>query len=57
MYEKLNEIIDHIHNLPLDQKVDAINSVKKALHNISPFATEPVDCVLWVKNDTVHSND
>jgi ParB-like chromosome segregation protein Spo0J len=27
------------------------------LHDISPFNTEPVDCVIWVKNDAVHAND
>ena len=27
------------------------------LHNISPFKSEPVDCVLWVKNETVFAND
>ena len=24
---------------------------------MSPFKNEPVDCVLWVKNETVHAND
>jgi len=28
-----------------------------ALHNISPLKNEPVDCVLWVKNDSVFAND
>ena len=41
----------------LDNKVHIINEFKKMLHNESPFNTEPVDCVLWVKNDTVHAND
>jgi ParB-like chromosome segregation protein Spo0J len=34
-----------------------INKVKMALHEISPFNSEPVDCVLWVKNNTVKAND
>ena len=37
----------------LDNKVHIINEFKKFLHNESPFNTEPVDCVLWVKNGTV----
>lgn len=41
----------------LDNKVEVINQIKTMLHDISPFKTEPVDCVLWVKNDTVHAND
>jgi ParB-like chromosome segregation protein Spo0J len=36
---------------------ELINEIKIALHEISPFNTEPVDCVLWVKNDSVHAND
>lgn len=40
-----------------DEKIDAINQIKKALHNISPFSNEPVDCVLWIKNDSVIAND
>lgn len=55
--KELIELINKINNLDLDQKINAINDVKKELHKISPFSNEPVDCVLWVKNDSVHSND
>lgn len=44
-------------NLSLDEKVEAINRLKLHLHELSPFKSEPVDCVLWVKNETVHAND
>lgn len=53
----LDKIISEISNMELDQKVEAINQIKLALHEISPFNSEPVDCVLWVKNSTVHAND
>jgi ParB-like chromosome segregation protein Spo0J len=53
----ITNLIKEISNLPLNEKVDAINKVKLALHEISPFNTEPVDCVLWVRNDLVHAND
>lgn len=43
--------------MDIDSRVDAINKIKIALHEISPFKDQPVDCVLWVKNDLVHSND
>lgn len=49
--------IARIAALPLDQKVDAINGIRQALHAISPFASEPVDFVRWVKNPLVHAND
>lgn len=50
-------IIDEIQKLELEQKVDAINQLREMLHEISPFNTEPVDFVKWVKNPLVHAND
>ena len=41
----------------LDTKIDLINRIKNMLHDVSPFNTEPVDCVIWVKTDNVHAND
>lgn len=43
--------------MTLDEQVDAINTIKLALHEISPFKGEPVDCVIWVKNDKAVAND
>jgi ParB-like chromosome segregation protein Spo0J len=57
MKKELKSILSYINGLSIDDKVEAINEIKVALHEISPFNTEPVDCVLWVKNDTVHAND
>ena len=54
---KQNDVINAFRYLSLDDKVDVINEIKKMLHEVSPFNTEPVDCVLWVKNDSVHAND
>lgn len=51
------EIINAIAHCDINEKVDIINSIKLMLHEVSPFNTEPVDCVLWVKNDSVHAND
>lgn len=50
-------LIQSLGGLPLDEKVDAINRIREALHGISPFKTEPVDFVKWVKNPLVHAND
>ena len=54
---EIEEFIRNISLLDIDSKIDAINKAKLALHEISPFSTEPVDCVLWVKNDDVFAND
>jgi len=53
----IDNLLKEINELNLDEKVEAINKIKLALHEISPFKTEPVDCVIWVKNNKVHSND
>ena len=57
MKNQIITLVKELENLPLDEKVNAINEIKLALHEISPFKTEPVDCVLWVKNTSVHAND
>lgn len=43
----------------LDQEelIEYLNQVKVKIHQVSPFASEPVDCVVWVKVDDVHAND
>jgi len=56
MYTQLLQSLES-DTLTLDQRVEAINKLKLYLHDISPFKNEPVDCVIWVKNDTVHAND
>lgn len=57
MTEKIIELINELQALDVDSKVKALNEIKIAMHEISPMKTEPVDCVLWVKNDSVHAND
>jgi ParB-like chromosome segregation protein Spo0J len=49
--------VSEISELPLVDKVEAINKIRMALHKISPFKNEPVDCVLWVSNKDVTAND
>lgn len=54
---KFRFLIDEIKEMPLDEKVNAINNIREALHEISPFKNEPVDLVTWVRADNVHAND
>ncbi|KAA5611902.1 ParB-like nuclease domain-containing protein [Rhodovastum atsumiense] len=37
--------------------MDAVNEIRLALHEHSPMRSEPVDCVIWVRQDAVHAND
>lgn len=56
----MKEVLDFIASLdalPLADKVDAINELRAAIHHVSPFKSEPVDFVRWVKRDDVKAND
>jgi len=57
MKNQIISLIQELQKLNVDEKVKAMNEIKIAMHEISPFKAEPVDCVLWVKNETVHAND
>ncbi|MDI6872609.1 MAG: ParB/RepB/Spo0J family partition protein [Bacillota bacterium] len=46
-----------LEQLPLAERVEAINAIRLNLHEYSPFKGEPVDCVLWVEAETVQAND
>lgn len=47
----------YLAEMPLAVRVEEINRLRQAISEYSPFNTEPVDCVIWVKNDLVHAND
>ena len=42
---------------PLDSRIQLINHIRKELHQYSPFASEPVDCVIWIPAESVTAND
>lgn len=42
---------------PEDERIAAINVLRALLHQYSPFADEPVDCVQWVPAEQVQAND
>lgn len=44
-------------DLSIDDRIDAINTLRLALHEHSPLRHHPVDCVLWVKAEQVIEND
>lgn len=46
-----------LQNIDQETQVTVINELRQVIHEHSPFRTEPVDFVRWVKNETVHAND
>lgn len=49
--------IKSMQDLEIDERVSLINELREELHCVSPFNTEPVDFVRWVKAPLVHAND
>tara|TARA_R110002020_G_scaffold292877_4_gene508319 strand:+ start:1081 stop:1749 length:669 start_codon:yes stop_codon:yes gene_type:complete len=50
-------IAELIQPLDVDERVDVINELRELLHGLSPFQSEPVDFIRWVKVDDVTAND
>lgn len=55
--QKAKELFAELDGLDLDARVEALNTLRLLLHQHSPFSTEPVDCVIWVRHELVHAND
>jgi ParB-like chromosome segregation protein Spo0J len=55
--DRVREICRQIEKQDIPARVDTLNAIRRELHAVSPFATEPVDCVQWVPADTVTAND
>jgi ParB-like chromosome segregation protein Spo0J len=57
----INSIYPYLANeldkLSLEDKVDTLNALRIEIHQFSPFKNEPVDCIQWVKVDSLQAND
>lgn len=51
------ELTNFLSGLSEEEKIAAINEFRMAIHSVSPFRDEPVDCVLWIKNEQIAPND
>jgi len=51
------QLSELLQDMDQDAQVSAINELRQTIHEHSPFQSEPVDFVRWVKNETVHAND
>lgn len=52
-----NVLLNDIVSLGDDDYIFVSNSIKEMLYQHSPLYGNPVDCVVWVKNETVFAND
>ncbi len=53
MSAHLQGLLGELTALPEEERIDALNKVRTALHTVSPLKHHPVDLVLWVKSETV----
>lgn len=52
----ISKLFEQLTQLNDDDRMDAINQVRQSLHEYSPMKDNPVDCVLWVKQEDIHAN-
>lgn len=57
LVQRCRSVIDAFADLSIPERVEALNEVRRALHAVSPFRDEPVDCVIWVSADQIAAND
>ena len=46
-----------VASLPNDVKIEFINQARILISEQSPFSSEPVDCIQWVKSADIRAND
>jgi ParB-like chromosome segregation protein Spo0J len=50
-------LVSALAALPEDQRIDAINATRAAIHGVSPMRHHPVDLVIWARAEDVRAND
>jgi ParB-like chromosome segregation protein Spo0J len=55
--EIARELVAALAELPEEARIGAINSVREAIHQVSPMRHHPVDFVAWVPAEEVQAND
>ena len=53
----IKDIETYLQSLPEEDRINAINAFRQALHKNSPFSDQPIDCVLWIKHDAITANN
>ena len=55
--DRCTATIAELADIPEPERIAALNAIRTALHDVSPFRAEPVDLVLWVEAGSVEAND
>jgi ParB-like chromosome segregation protein Spo0J len=54
--ELTSQLVASVAALPEDERIEALNAVRRALHEISPMRHHPVDFVAWERAELVRGN-
>jgi ParB-like chromosome segregation protein Spo0J len=57
LQDALTPILEYVSGLGQDERIAVLNLIRLRLHDVSPFSREPVDCVLWVRAESVLANN
>ncbi|EPZ2137639.1 ParB N-terminal domain-containing protein [Salmonella enterica] len=52
-----NSILHWLSDMDDMEKIAALNSLQRFIHQHSPFRDEPIDCVQWIPADCIRAND
>lgn len=52
-----NKLCEELSKLRDEERIDAINDVRRSIHKISPMREEPIDLIQWVPAQDVEAND
>jgi ParB-like chromosome segregation protein Spo0J len=55
--EAMDGLLWSLRQLPPVERIEALNRVRRSLHEVSPFRHEPMDLVEWVEQSSVVAND
>lgn len=53
----LRDFLTSFADEPTETRVEVVNRLRRVIHEFSPMASEPVDYVVWVPNESVVAND
>jgi len=53
----LAPLLERIRSMDGPERIDVLNAVRTALHEVSPLRDHPVDLVLWIPAEQVEAND
>lgn len=54
---QVRALIAELADVDSVERIEAINAMRVALHDVSPLRDHPVDLVLWVRAEEVEAND